>query len=158
MSARSRARPRYGRPCNDSGMPSTAAVARYLARRRRERGSGTAATVVVLGLLMLIVFGMIQYAADIHGQQAAQAAASIALATAREQNGTAAAGQAAAASELAQLTTALHDPAVNVQRSATEVTVTITGTVTGLLGITQHITVSAAGPVDRFTPNTEAGS
>lgn len=130
---------------------------RRTAGRERERGSGTAATVVVMGLLGLLIIGMVQYAADIHGQQAAQAAASIALATAREQNGSAAAGQAAATSELAQLTTALHDPAVDVQRSATEVTVTITGSVTTLLGITQHISVTAAGPVDRFTSNTEAG-
>jgi hypothetical protein len=137
---------------------ATAAVSRRGARRNRERGSGTAATVVVMGLLGLLIIGMVQYAADIHGQQAAQAAASIALATAREQNGTAAAGQAAASAELAQLTTALHDPAVDVQRSATEVTVTITGTVTTVLGITQHVTATAAGPVDRFTSNTEAGS
>jgi hypothetical protein len=111
-----------------------------------------------MGLLGLLIIGMAQYAADIHGQQAAQAAASIALATAREQNGSAAAGQAAADAELRQLTTALHDPSVDVQRSATEVTVTITGTVTTVLGITQTINVMAAGPVDRFTSNTEAGS
>ena len=131
-------------------------AAREQFARGRERGSGTAATVIVMGLLGLIVLGMVQYAADIHGQQAAQAAASIALATAREQNGTAAAGQAAAVGELAQLTTALHDPDVDVQRSATEVTVTITGTATGLLGITQRITVTSAGPVDRFTSNVNA--
>ena len=154
MSTRPRAHARRGRPRERSA----ATVTRRGARRRRERGSGTAETVVVLGLLMLIIFGMVQYAADIHGQQAAQAAASLALATAREQNGTAAAGQAAANAELAQLTTALHDPAVNVQRSATEVTVTITGSVTTLLGITQHVTVTAAGPVDRFTSNTATGS
>ena len=157
MSARLHARPRRTRPCNESGAPSTAARSLRNAGRGRERGS-VPATVVVMGLLMLIIFGMIQYAADVHGQQAAQAAASIALATAREQNGTAAAGQAAAASELAQLTSALHDPAIDVERSATQVTVTVTGTVTTLLGITQRITVTAAGPVDRFTPNTEAGS
>jgi hypothetical protein len=109
-----------------------------------------------MGLLGLIVLGMVQYAADIHGQQAAQAAASIALATAREQGGTAADGQAAAEGELAQLTTALRDPAVDVQRSATEVTVTITGSVTGLLGLTQQVTVTSAGPVDRFTTNVSA--
>ena len=137
---------------------ATGAVLRREAGRDRERGSATAATVVVMGLLGLLIMGMVQYAADIHGQQAAQAAASIALATAREQNGSAAAGQAAATSELAQLTTALHDPAVDVERSATEVTVTITGTVTTLLGITQHINVTAAGPVDKFEPNTESGS
>jgi Flp pilus assembly protein TadG len=131
-------------------------AAREQFARGRERGSGTAATVVVMGLLGLIVLGMVQYAADIHGQQAAQAAASIALATAREQNGSAAAGQAAATAELAQLTTAIHDPAVDVQRSATEVTVTITGSVTGLLGITQQISVTSAGPVDHFTTNVAA--
>jgi Flp pilus assembly protein TadG len=140
------------------GQLASGAALRREAGRERERGSGTAATVVVMGLLALLIMGMVQYAADIHGQQAAQAAASIALATAREQNGTAAAGQAAATSELAQLTTALHDPAVDVQRSATQVTVTVTGTVTTLLGVTQHITVTAAGPVDRFTSNTAAGS
>jgi Flp pilus assembly protein TadG len=155
MSIRRRTRPPTGR---SRGPLAAATAAPREAGRERERGSGTAATVVVMGLLGLLIIGMVQYAADIHGQQAAQAAASIALATAREQNGTAAAGQAAAASELAQLTTALHDPAVNVQRSATEVTVTITGTVTTVLGITQHINVTAAGPVDRFTTNTAAGS
>jgi hypothetical protein len=107
-----------------------------------------------MALLALIVLGLIQYAADEHGQQAAQAAASLALATARAQNGTAAAGQAAAQAELAQLTTAIQDTQVDVQRSADQVTVTITGTVTTLLGITQHLDVTAAGPVDKFEPDT----
>ena len=124
------------------------------AARRRERGSGTAETVLAMGLLALIVLGMVQYAADIHGQQAAQAAASIALATAREQNGSAGAGQAAAAAELSQLTSALQNPDASVERSTTEVTVTITGSVTTLLGLTEHVTVTTAGPVDKFEPNT----
>jgi Flp pilus assembly protein TadG len=158
MSLRDRTRPPRSRLRHAFIAFLAAAVGRRNAARKRERGSGTAATVVVMGLLALLIIGMVQYAADIHGQQAAQAAASIALATAREQNGTAAAGQAAATSELAQLTTALHDPAVDVQRSATEVTVTITGTVSTVLGITQHINITASGPVDRFTSNTESGS
>ena len=158
MSPRGCTRARRGRTDEQSVVPCAAAAARRARSRRRERGSGTAETVVVLGLLMLVIFGMVQYAADVHGRQAAQAAASVALATAREQNGTAAAGRAAATAELAQLTTALHNPAVNIQRGATEVTVTITGTVTTLLGVTQHITVTAAGPVDRFTSNTTTGS
>lgn len=125
---------------------------------RRERGSGAAETVIALGLLAVIILGMVQYAADVHGQQAARAAASIALATAREQNGTATAGRAAAAAELAQLTTALHDPGIDIQRSETEVTVTITGEVTTVFGIAQHVSVTTAGPVDRFEPNTTTGS
>ena len=150
-------RPRRPRLRGVSGPPGTDATRRRGAADR-ERGSGTAATVVVMGLLGMLIIGMVQYAADIHGQQAAQAAASIALATARAQNGSAAAGQAAADAELAQLTTALQNPAVEVQRSATEVTVTITGTVTTVLGITQTINITAAGPVDRFTSNTNTGS
>ena len=136
----------------------TPRVIRKSVTRDGERGSGTAETVIVLGLLALIILGMVQYAADVHGQQAAQAAASLALATAREQNGTATAGQAAAAAELAQLTTAIHHPIIEVERSATEVTVTITGSVTSLFGVTEHVTASAAGPVDQFEPNTETGS
>lgn len=133
------------------------------ARRRRpdrdgERGSSTAEFVIVLPLFALLVLGMIQYAADVHGQQAAQAAASLALATAREQTGTASAGQAAANSELAQLTTAIQDPTVDVERTATEVVVTVSGEATGILGIHEHVAVTAAGPVDRFTSNTETGS
>jgi Flp pilus assembly protein TadG len=133
-------------------------VARKSVTRDSERGSGTAETVIVLGLLALIILGMVQYAADVHGQQAAQAAASLALATAREQNGTAAAGRSAAAAELAQLTTAIHNPVIDVERGATEVTVTITGSVTGLFGVTEHVRASAAGPVDQFEPNADAGS
>jgi Flp pilus assembly protein TadG len=133
-------------------------------RRRRhadpdaERGSGTAETVIIMTVLALIIFGMVQYAADIHGQQAAQTAASLALATAREQDGTAAAAHAAAAAELAQLTSAIHDPVIDVERTPTQVTVTITGAVTTLFGVTEHVTVTDAGPVDRFEPNTGSGS
>ena len=158
LPVRPRRRRARGRPCDACGPLDAGAPPRRKAGRERERGSGTAATVVVMGLLGLLIIGMVQYAADIHGQQAAQAAASIALATARAQNRTAADGQAAATAELKQLTTALQDPSVDVERSATEVTVTITGTVTTVLGITQHVSVSAAGPVDRFTTNTKAGS
>src|SRR6266568_1330023 len=118
MTPRLRSPRPHGRPWHGRGQLATgAARQRRIAGRERERGSGTAATVVVMGLLGLLIIGMVQYAADIHGQQAAQAAASIALATAREQNGSAAAGQAAASAELSQLTTALHDPAIDVQRS-----------------------------------------
>lgn len=138
-------------------------IRRLVSRRRSadlegERGSTAAETVIAMGLLALIVLGMVQYAADVHGEQAAQAAASVALATAREQNGNAGAGQAAAAAELAQLSTAIHDPDIQVERSAAEVTITITGTVTTLLGLTEHVTATTSGPVDRFEPNTATGS
>jgi Flp pilus assembly protein TadG len=119
----------------------------------RQDGSALAETVLVLGTLTLLVFGVIQYALDEHAEQAAQAAASLALATARTQNGTAGAGQAAACQELDQLTGAIHHPAITVERTTTRVTVHITGHVDTLLGLTQTITAQATGPVDRFPPN-----
>src|SRR5205823_5226834 len=78
-------------------------------------------------------------------------------ATARAQNGTAGAGQAAAQQLLAGLTGAIHDTSVTVDRSATQVTVHVTGHVDTLLGLTQTITVTSSGPVDKFEPNTALG-
>jgi Flp pilus assembly protein TadG len=118
-----------------------------------ERGSALAESVIVLGLLALIVFGVIQYAADEHAEQAAQAAAALALSTARAQDATAGQGQAAAEQLLAGLTGAIHDTTVSVDRSATQVTVHVTGHVDTLLGLTQTITASSAGPVEKFEPN-----
>jgi len=118
-----------------------------------ERGSAMVESVIVLGLLALLVFGVIQYAADEHAEQAAQSAASLALATARAQNGTAGQGQAAAQQLLAGLTGAIHDTSVSVDRTATQVTVRVTGHVDTLLGLTQTITVTSAGPVEKFEPN-----
>ena len=118
-----------------------------------ERGSALAESVIVLGLLVLLVFGVIQYAADEHAEQAAQAAASLALSTARAQNGTAGEGQAAAQQLLAGLTGAIHDTSVTVERTATQVTVHVTGHVDTLLGLTQAITITSSGPVEQFEPN-----
>jgi Flp pilus assembly protein TadG len=121
--------------------------------RDGERGSALAESVIVLGLLALLVFGVIQYAADEHAEQAAQSAASLALATARAQNGTADEGQAAAQQLLAGLTGAIHDISVTVDRTTTQVTVHVTGHVNTLLGLTQTITVTSAGAVEKFEPN-----
>ncbi|MGH3631484.1 MAG: TadE/TadG family type IV pilus assembly protein, partial [Sciscionella sp.] len=120
----------------------------------RERGSALAESAIVFGLLAVIVFGVIQYAADEHGEQAAQAAASLALATARAQNGTAGQGQAAARQLLSGLTGAIHDTSVDVERTATQVTVHVTGQVDTLIGLTQTINVVSSGKVERFEPNT----
>jgi type II secretory pathway pseudopilin PulG len=128
-------------------------------RRRRpggEEGSSVAESVIVIGVLGALVFGVIQYAADEHAQQAAQSAASLALATARAQNATAGQGQAAAEQILGQLTGAIHGATVTVNRSGTQVTVSITGQVDTLLGLTQTITVHDAGPVETFEPNGQA--
>lgn len=146
-----RIRPRSGAGIRATLLPHWAASPGT--RRRDERGSTLAESVIVLGLLALLVFGIIQYAADEHAEQAAQAAAALALATARAQNGTAGQGQAAGQQLLASLTGAIHDTTVTVQRTATQVTVRVTGHVDTLLGFSQAITVTSSGPVERFTPN-----
>lgn len=121
--------------------------------RDRERGSVLAESAIALGLLALIVCGVIQYAADEHAEQAAQAAASLALATARTQNGTAGQGQAAAEQLLDTLTGAIHNTSVHVERTDTDVTVHISGQVDTLLGLTQTVNVTSAGPVEKFEPD-----
>ena len=140
---------RFIRPLSVDGIHAT----RSVIHRRDERGSALAESVIALGLLALLVFGVIQYAADEHAEQAAQAAASLALATARAQNGTAGEGQAAAQQLLAGLTSAIHDTTVTVERTATQVTVNVTGHVDTLLGLTQAITITSSGLVERFAQN-----
>ena len=64
---------------------------------REDAGAGAVELVIVTPLLMLLVLGVIQFALAEQAQHVAQAAATQALAAARVQDGTAAAGQAQAA-------------------------------------------------------------
>ena len=81
---------------------------------RGDAGAGAAELVIVTPLLMLLVLGVIQFALAEQAQHVAQAAATQALAAARVQDGTAAAGQAQAATVLSQLGGSLTGPAVTV--------------------------------------------
>jgi hypothetical protein len=126
-------------------------------RRRRgsqeseaERGSTAAESALALGLVLVVLFGVFQYLLDVYGREAAQAAAGQALAEAVTQNGTTAQARDDATAILAQLTGFISEPSVSVQRSSTEAHVTVTGRADAVFGIPQHITVSAAGPIDRF--------
>ena len=116
----------------------------------RERGSTTAELTLVIGLVLAVSFGAIQYALDAFAKQAASAAAADALAQAQAQDGDARTARLQALEMLGQLTGDLHNPTVTVQRTATEASVTITGTAPGMLGLTQRVSVSDSGPVERF--------
>jgi TadE-like protein len=140
-----------------SGSPEDppACPARRRARWRlphADAGAGAAELVIVTPLLMLLVLGVIQFALAEQAQHAAQAAATQALAATRVQDGTVAAGQAQAATVLAQVGGSLTAPAVSITRTATQARVTVTGGVESLIpGIHLHVRATVAGPVEEWT-------
>jgi len=119
-------------------------------KAERERGSVSAEVVLVIGLVMVVSFGAIQYALDAFAKQAARSAAADGLAAAEAQDGDARTATLRAGDMLAQLTGDLHSPTITVKRTATEASVTITGTASSLFGLTQRVTVTESGPVERF--------
>jgi len=131
------------------------------ARRRLagDRGAGSAEIAVATPLLMLLILLVIQFGVWAHATHVAQATAEEALAAARVQGGTAAAGQARARQVLGQIGGAiLLSPHVSVTRTATTVTVTITADAERVLplpGLGLPVTVTVTGPVERFVPATQ---
>jgi hypothetical protein len=100
-------------------------------RRRagRDRGAGSAEIVIAVPLLMLLILLIIQFAVWEHAEAIAHATAEEALAAARVQGGTAAAGQQRAGQVIAQIgSSVLTGPQVSVTMTPADVTVTVTGT------------------------------
>ena len=116
----------------------------------RERGSTAAETVIALGLVLAVLFGIVQYLLDVYGREVAQAAAGAALSQVATQNGDPAQARDDASAMLSQLAAFISAPVVIVQRTNTMARVTVTGRADSVFGIPQHITVTAAGPVDHF--------
>jgi Flp pilus assembly protein TadG len=125
---------------------------RALAAARGDTGSATAETVIIIPVLLLLVFGGIEFATAEQASHAAQAAASQALAIARAQDGTAAAGQAQAADVLGQEGGGLTGRVITVTRTGSWARVTVTGTVQGIIpGLHLTIRATVAGPVEEWT-------
>ena len=123
-------------------------------RRRPQRGSGVVEWVLLTPVLLTLIFTIVQFALAWHAEQVAQAAASQALAAARIQGGTQAAGQAEAQRILDQLAArVLPSRQVTVVRTATTASVQVTGTAQSILPFwTLHVHAQASGPVERLTP------
>ncbi len=125
------------------------------ARRHGDEGAGSAELVNAVPLLMLIILLVIQYAIWADAAHVAQPTATEALAAARDQGGTTAAGQQRARQILTQAGHGvLPSSQVTVTRGAGTVTVTVTGTAERLLpvpGLPLAIRVTVTGPVERFT-------
>jgi Flp pilus assembly protein TadG len=139
------------------------AARRHRWRRLRgcsDRGAGAAEVVIAVPLLMLLILAIVQFALWAHASEVAQAAAEEALAAARVQGNSAAAGQQRARQVLGQIGSAvLISPQVSVARTVGTVTVQITATAEQVLPVFRlpvHVTVT--GPVERFVPDLPAAA
>ncbi|MEV5301150.1 TadE family protein [Amycolatopsis methanolica] len=119
-----------------------------------DRGSVSAELVIATPLL-LVLLAIVQFALWSHATHIAQAAASQGLATARSQNGTAAAGTASAQQLLGQLAGGpMRGAAVSTDRGPATAAVRISGTATSVVPfLTLPVHAEAAGPVERFVPD-----
>ncbi len=121
--------------------------------RRNERGSASVQLVVFIPLLLLIQFGGLQAALYHHARAVAIGAAQEGARAAATENGSVAAGVAAAESFAADVgRDALGQVVVTGQRSATTATITVTGqSLTVIPGWEPQVSQSAALPVERLT-------
>ena len=142
-----------------TAQPTATRLARARRRLAGDRGAGSAELVVATPLLMLLILLVIQFGIWAHATHVAQVTAEEALAAARVQGGTAAAGQDRARQVLGQFGGAiLIGPHVSVTRTATTVTVRITADaerIVPLPGLTLPVTVTVTGTVERFVPATQ---
>jgi Flp pilus assembly protein TadG len=125
-------------------------------RLRADRGAGAAEVVIAVPLLMLLILAIVQFAVWAHALAVAQATAEEALAAARVQGSSAAAGQQRAQQVLGQIGGAtLVAPQVSVTRTADSTTVQITATAEHVIPFfTMPVHVTVTGPVERFVPDT----
>jgi Flp pilus assembly protein TadG len=104
--------------------------------------------------LLVTIMLIFQFALFLHAQAVAEAAAQDAAAAARRADGTAAAGRGAAHATLGSLSPRLlSNRVVDVDRSATTATVSVSGTVVSLVpGVKLAVHETASGPVERYVP------
>ncbi|MEV0966471.1 TadE/TadG family type IV pilus assembly protein [Streptomyces sp. NPDC049910] len=127
----------------------------FVRRFLGDRGAVCTELVLVVPALLLIALLAVQFALFWHASHVAQFAAQRALAAARVEDGSAADGRAQAGRTLVGLgSRVLTRPSVTVNRSATQTTVRVDGTVTRVIpvpGLTLRASGTAAGPTERIT-------
>jgi len=118
----------------------------------RERGGATVELAIAVPLLLLLVFGVIQFALWAHAVHVADSVAAQALAAARVEGGSASAGQAQAVAVLDHIGRAvLVDPRVAVTRTSDAARVEVRGTAEAIIpGLRLPVRAQAEGPVERF--------
>ncbi|MBI0299910.1 pilus assembly protein [Streptomyces sp. PRKS01-29] len=118
-----------------------------------DRGAVTTQLVVVVPTLLVLAVLVVQFALAWHAHHIAQYAAERALAAARVQHGSTAAGQTQAVRSLSQLGShVLASPSVTVRRTSTQATVRVQGKVVPVLpGLRLTASGAASGAVERIT-------
>jgi hypothetical protein len=127
------------------------------ARRLRaavEREDGYASEIIILPGIFLLLIAALQGALWYLGSNVAQTAAVAAYTNARAYQSTPDIGQTAGTQIIDGMPGFLQDPQVNVARSATTVTVTVTGAAESLIPGVQlpPVTRTVTGPVERWVP------
>ncbi|MFF1736870.1 TadE/TadG family type IV pilus assembly protein [Streptomyces sp. NPDC058247] len=125
-------------------------------KRPADRGAASTELVLVVPLLMTLLLLIVQFALAMHAQHIAQTAASRALAAARAQDSTAAAGNARAVATLRLLGGAvLKHPTVKVSRSTESVVTHVEGEVVAVVpGLHLRVSGNAAGPTEKWAAQT----
>lgn len=112
-------------------------------RLASDRGSASAEFAIAAVLFGVLLMLGVQFALWAHATHMAQAAANSGVQTTRVLGGSAQAGNADAATMLAQLSgNVLHDPQIAVTRTSTTATVRITGKATSILPLLPNLPVS----------------
>lgn len=125
--------------------------------RGHDRGAGVVESVIAAPVLLLMLLLVIQVGIWAHAHHVAAATVQTALAAARAEDGSAGSGSVAGAQALGvNAGGALEGAAVEVDRGAETVTVTITGQAPAIVpipGLDWDVEASATGPVERFIPS-----
>jgi len=108
--------------------------------------------VIVFPVVLLIVTLALQFGLYLHAAQIAEAASQEAVEAAQAEPAGVESGRAAARSLLSQLG-ALRAPTIDVRRTATVATSTVTGRAQQVVpGFGVAVSGSAEGPIERFIP------
>ena len=126
-----------------------------MTRLRDERGVTTIQVAILYPAVLIWLMLIVQYGLWWHAKQVANAAAAEAVDAAQVQDGSAAQGEAAAASYLAQSGN-LDNITVTVDRQPTVVVAEVHGDAPQLVpGFSWSVTARSQGPVERFIPEPE---
>lgn len=123
-------------------------------RTRGQRGITTVEVVLTAPALLLMLMLIVQFGLVAHARSVARSAAEDGAAKARVFNGSATTAKAATNTQLDDLgPTIIANRSVEVSRTDTTATVSVTGTVISLVpGLSFDVHETSSGPVERFVP------